>query len=49
MQGLQGVSNSYNTWITQIKKRNPDMWILGKDYLDKPVEGGQIKNYVTKS
>jgi len=49
LQGLKGVTNSYNTWINQIKSKNPDIWILGKDFMDKPVEGGQIKDYVNKS
>ena len=49
LQGLQGVTNSYNTWINQIKINNPDIWILGKDFMDKPIEGSQIKDYVIKS
>ena len=35
--------------LNQIKNKNPDIWILGKDFMDKPVEGGQIKDYVIKS
>jgi len=49
LQGLQGVTNSYNTWINQIKINNPDIWILGKDFMDKPIEGNQIKDYVVKN
>lgn len=46
VRGLQGVKECYNTWITQLKDKNPNLWILGKDYLDRPVEGDVIKNYV---
>ena len=46
VRGLQGVKNCYNNWISQIIDRNPNIWILGKDYLDRPVEGSQIKDYV---
>ena len=49
LQGLKGVTESYKTWIKQIKKRNPNIWILGKDFLDVPIEGGQVKDYVIKS
>ena len=49
LHGLKGVTESYNNWIKQIKTNNPDMWILGKDFLDRPIEGGQIKDYVIKS
>ena len=46
VRGLQGVKDCYNNWIRQITENNPNIWILGKDYLDRPVEGKQIKNYV---
>lgn len=49
LHGLRGVTNSYKTWIDEITKQNPNIWILGKDFLDRPVEGGQIKDYVIKS
>jgi len=49
LHGLKGVTESYTTWIKEIKTNNPDMWILGKDFLDRPIEGGQIKDYVIKS
>ena len=49
LHGLKGVTESYNNWIKEIKTNNPDMWILGKDFLDRPIEGGQIKDYVIKS
>ena len=49
VRGLQGVKDCYNTWIDQITDRNPNIWILGKDYLDRPVEGSQIKDYVCNS
>ena len=46
VRGLQGVKDCYNNWISQIIEKNPNIWILGKDYLDRPVEGSQIKDYV---
>ena len=46
VRGLQGVTDCYNTWISQINTKNSDIWILGKDYLDRPIEGSQIKDYV---
>ena len=49
VRGLQGVKDCYNNWIRQITENNPNIWILGKDYLDRPVEGKQIKNYVCDS
>lgn len=49
VRGLQGVTDCYNTWIEQITNKNPNMWILGKDYLDRPAEGKQIKDYVISS
>ena len=49
LHGLKGVTSSYNTWVKEITRKNPDIWILGKDFLDRPVEGGQIKDYVIKS
>ena len=49
VRGLQGVTDCYNTWIKQINSKNPDIWILGKDYLDRPIEGNKIKDYVNNS
>ena len=49
MRGLSGVKSCYDTWVSQIKEKNPDIWILGKDYLDKPAEGTRIKDYVYES
>ena len=49
LRGLSGVRQCYETWINQIKKQNPDIWILGKDHLDRPVEGTVIKDYVIQS
>ncbi len=28
---------------------NSTIWILGKDFMDKPIEGNQIKDYVVKN
>jgi len=49
VRGLQGVKDCYTNWTNQINNKNPDIWILGKDYLDRPIEGGQIKDYVIKT
>jgi hypothetical protein len=46
VRGLQGVSNCYNKWVSQLNAKNPNLWILGKDYLDRPIEGGTIKEYI---
>lgn len=49
VRGLSGVKQCYETWIDQIKRQNPDIWILGKDYLDRPAEGTVVKDYVIQS
>ena len=46
LRGLAGVRNCYETWTEQIAEKNPNIWILGKDYLDRPVEGSVIKDYL---
>ena len=47
-KSLQGVKDCYNKWLTQINNKNPDIWILGKDYLDRPVEGNTLKEYLNE-
>ena len=39
LRGLSGVKECYENWCNQINEKNSNIWILGKDYLDKPVEG----------
>ena len=46
LRGLSGVKECYETWCNQINEKNANIWILGKDYLDKPVEGKNIKDYL---
>ena len=46
VRGLQGVKNCYNEWLTQINNKNPNIYIMGKDYLNRPVEGGTLKEYI---
>tara|TARA_B110000285_G_scaffold224802_1_gene282096 strand:- start:5184 stop:6551 length:1368 start_codon:yes stop_codon:yes gene_type:complete len=46
VRGLHGVKICYNEWLKQLSDRNENLWILGKDYLDKPVEGTRIKEYI---
>ena len=48
VRGLQGVKDCYNVWLDQINKRNSNIWILGKDYLDRPVEGNTLKEYLNE-
>lgn len=48
LRGLQGVTDCYNNWIEQIEIKNPNIYIFGKDYLDRPVEGGTIKEYLNE-
>ena len=45
-RGLSSVKTCYETWIKQIEQKNPDIWILGKDYLDRPIEGDKLKDYL---
>jgi len=46
MRGISGVKICYENWINQLNDKNPNMWILGKDYLDRPVEGKRLKDYL---
>jgi len=46
VRGISGVRQCYETWCNQISEKNPNIWILGKDYYDKPVEGTIIKEYL---
>lgn len=46
VRGLSGIKTQYESWINNINKNNPNIWILGKDYLDRPVEGSQMKEYI---
>jgi hypothetical protein len=32
--------------VEQIASKNDSLYIFGKDYLDKPVEGGTLKEYL---
>ena len=46
LRGLQGVQNCYNKWLTQINDKNENIYIMGKDYLNQPVEGATLKEYL---
>ena len=48
LRGLQGGTDCYNKWVRQIESKNPDIYIFGKDYLDRPVEGNTIKEYLNE-
>jgi len=47
LRGLSGVKTCYENWLRQINDKNPNIWILGKDYLDRPVEGDRLKDYLS--
>jgi len=47
-RGMQGVTECYEEWIKQIAAQNEDIRILGKDYLDRPIEGGTLKEYLNE-
>jgi hypothetical protein len=47
LRGLSGVKSCYESWLKQINDKNPNIWILGKDYLDLPVEGHRLKDYIS--
>ena len=49
LRGLQGVKNCYNEWLTQIYKKNDKIYIMGKDFINKPVEGFTIKEYLNEN
>ena len=46
MRGLQGVKSCYNEWLRQIQEQNSQIYIMGKNYINVPVEGGTIKEYI---
>ena len=49
LRGLQGVKNCYNEWLTQINNSNENIYIMGKDYMNKPVEGFTLKEYLNEN
>ena len=49
LRGLQGVKNCYNDWIQQINNKDENIYIMGKDYLNRPVEGGTLKEYLNEN
>ena len=46
LRGLQGAQSCYNKWLSQIEDKNKNIYIMGKDYLNRPVEGGTLKEYL---
>lgn len=46
VRGVSGVKECYENWLNQINTKNPNIWILGKDYLDRPVEGERLREYL---
>ena len=47
LRGVSGVKSCYESWLKQINDKNPNIWILGKDYLDRPIEGDKLKDYMS--
>ena len=48
VRGLQGVTNCYNKWLDLLEKQNENLYILGKDFLDRPIEGSTLKEYLNE-
>lgn len=44
--GLKGVRNSYTNWLTKIYEKNPEMYILGTDYLNNSINNNKLHNYL---
>ena len=49
LRGLQGVKFCYNNWIQQLNDKNNNLYIMGKDYLNRPVEGGTLKEHLNEN
>ena len=49
LRGLQGVKTCYNEWVSQLKNKNENIYIMGKNYLNEPVEGGTLKEYLNEN
>ena len=49
LRGLQGVKTCYNKWISQINSKDNNMYIMGKDYLNRPVEGSTLEEYLNEN
>ena len=49
MRGLQGAKSCYNKWLSQLEDKNKNIYIMGKDYLNQPVEGGTLKEYLNEN
>ena len=49
LRGLQGAKSCYNKWLSQLQDKNENIYIMGKDYLNQPVEGGTLKEYLNEN
>ena len=49
LRGLQGVKKCYTEWISQLYDKNQNLYIMGKDYLNRPIEGGTLKEYLNEN
>jgi len=48
LRGLQGAKKCYNEWLSQLSNTNENLYIMGKDYVNKPVEGSTLKEYLNE-
>ena len=49
LRGLQGVKKCYTEWISQLYDKNQNLYIMGKDYLNRPIEGRTLKEYLNEN
>ena len=49
LRGLQGVKKCYTEWMSQLYNKNQNLYIMGKDYINKPVEGSTLKEYLNEN
>ncbi len=41
---LSEVKDLYIDWLENLTEKNPDLWVFGKDYINKPVEGNTVQS-----
>ena len=46
---LNEVEELYINWLKNINKKNPNLWVFGKDYLNRPVEGNTIESILKEN
>lgn len=43
-RSVKEVNKLYTNWLENINEKNPNLWIFGKNHLNKPVEGNTIQS-----